>query len=78
MNKVVWVLDYDFHLYTVNFEEKGVKRETLYFDRFEELLATYRKKKEALFYGCLNYNTNFKLYKGSCEEVDIKSLGEFL
>ncbi|AVM69738.1 hypothetical protein C3V36_11105 [Lachnospiraceae bacterium oral taxon 500] len=78
MTKVVWVLEWDFHLYTVNFEEKEVNREILYFDRFEELLATYRKKKNALFMGCLNYNTNFKLYKGNCEEADIKSLDELL
>ena len=70
MNKVVWVLEYDFHLYTITFEEKGVEKRVEYFDKVEDLIATYREKKDALFAGCITYNSNFKIYKAECEETD--------
>lgn len=72
MNKVVWVLEYDFHLYTIYFVEKEVVKKTYYFDKLEELIATFRKKREALFAGCINYNDNFKIYKAVCEKMDSK------
>ena len=44
-NKVVWVLEYNFHLYTINLEEKEVTPTKEYFDTIEDLLKTYREKK---------------------------------
>ena len=43
-NKVVWVLEYNFHLYTINLEEKEVTPTKEYFDTIEDLLKTYREK----------------------------------
>lgn len=68
--KVVWVLEYDFHLYDIYFAEKEVIKKTCYFDKPEELIATFRKKKDALFANSINYNDNFKLYRAVCEEMD--------
>lgn len=78
MNKVVWVLEYDFHLYTIIFEEKEVKKKTLYFEKVEELIATYRQKRDALFAGCITDNDNFKIYRAVCEEMDPKMVEALL
>lgn len=74
MNDNHYVLEYDFHMYTINMECKGVERKRLYFDKIEDLLAEYRSKKNALFMECINYNDNFKIYKAIFEEIDIKSI----
>lgn len=69
-----WVLEYDFHLYTIHFEEKEVTRKRVYIDKVEELIAVYRSKRDAMFAGCINYNDNFKVYKAVCQEVDISMI----
>ena len=74
MNENHYVLEYDFHMYTINMECKSVQRKWLYFDKVEELLEEYRKKKDALFMGCIKYNDNFKIYKAIFEEIDIKGI----
>ena len=77
-NKVVWVLEYNFHLYTINLEEKEVTPTKEYFDTIEDLLKTYRKKKDALFCGCINYNTDFHIYRGLVEEQNIEQINNLL
>lgn len=74
MNENHYVLEYDFHIYTINMECKKVERKRLYFDKVEELLEGYRNKKDALFMGCIKYNDNFKIYRAIFEEIDIKGI----
>lgn len=69
-----YVLEYDFHMYTVNMECKKVEKRRHYFDKVEDLLQAYREKKDALFMGCIKYNDNFKIYKAIFEEIDIKEI----
>lgn len=69
-----YVLEYDFHTYTVNMECKKVEKRRHYFDKVEDLLQAYREKKDALFMGCIKYNDNFKIYKAIFEEIDIKGI----
>lgn len=73
-----YCLRWNFHLYTINFEEKEVKQREEYFDKFEDLLKCYREKKNALFAGCINYNTNFEVYTVELKQQDIKKLDELL
>ena len=77
-NKAVWVLEYNFHLYTINLEEKEVTPTKEYFDTIEDLLKTYRKKKDALFCECINYNTDFHIYRGLLEEQNIEQINNLL
>ena len=73
-----YILSWKFHCYTINFEEKSVENREESFDKFEDLLKFYREKKNALFAGCINYNTDFKVYTALLQEHDIKKLDEFL
>ena len=77
-NKVLWVLEYNFHLYTINLEEKEVTPTKEYFDTIEELLKAYRDKKDALFCECINYNTDFHIYRGLLEEQNIEQINNLL
>lgn len=74
MNTNHYVLEYDFHVYTINMECKKVERRTEHFDKVEELLAAYRARKDVLFMGCIKCNDNFKIYKATYEEIDIKGI----
>ena len=77
-NKVVWVLEYNFHLYTINLEEKEVTPTKEYFDTIEDLLKASREKKDALFCECINYNTDFHIYRGLLEEQNIEQINNLL
>ena len=77
-NKVVWVLEYNFHLYTINLEEKEVTPTKEYFDTIEDLLKAYREKKDSLFCECINYNTDFHIYRGLLEEQNIEQINNLL
>lgn len=73
-----YLLTYKFHVYTVSYEEKEVQDRYETFEIFEDLLASYRKKKNALFCNFINYNTDFKVYTLNPEEQDISKLDKFL
>lgn len=73
-----YVLRWKFHMYTINFEEKSVEDREEVFDKFEDLLKCYREKKNALFAGHINYNTDFKVYTALLQEHDITKLDELL
>lgn len=73
-----YILRWKFHLYTVQFEEKSVEDREAYFDKFEDLLKCYREKKEALFAGCINYNTDFEVFTCVLEKQDISKLDALL
>ena len=77
-NKVVWVLEYDFHLYDVNMEEKEVKNIKEYFNNIEDLLKQYRNKEKALFMEFIKYNDNFHIYKGNLQEQNIEQINNLL
>ena len=73
-----YFLQWKFHMYTINFEEKSVENREQSFDKFEDLLKCYREKKNALFANCINYNTDFKVYTALLQEHDIRKLDELL
>ena len=73
-----YFLHWKFHLYTINFEEKRVEDREEVFEKFEDLLKCYREKKNALFAGCINYNTDFKVYTAELTEQDISKPDELL
>ena len=73
-----YFLRWKFHLYTINLEEKSVEDREASFDKFEDLLKFYREKKNALFAGCINYNTDFKVYTALLQEHDIEKLNALL
>ena len=73
-----YFLRWKFHLYTIDFEEKSVEDREECFDKFEDLLKCYREKKNALFSGCINYNTDFEVYTAELKQQDIKKLDELL
>lgn len=73
-----YLMTYKFHLYTVNFIEKEVQDRCETYEKFEDLLADYRKKKHALFCNCITYNTNFKVYTLQTIEQDISKLDNLL
>ena len=73
-----YFLRWKFHLYTVQFEEKSIEDREASFDKFEDLLKCYREKKEALFAGCIPYNTDFEVYTAILEKQDISKLDALL
>jgi hypothetical protein len=73
-----YLLTYKFHLYTINFTEKEVQDRCETYEKFEDLLADYRKKKNALFANCINYNTDFKVYTLQATEQNISKLDALL
>ena len=73
-----YCLRWKFHLYNINFEEKGIEEREIFFDKFEDLLKCYREKKNALFANCIHYNTDFEVYTAEFKQQDIKKLDEFL
>jgi hypothetical protein len=74
----IYVLEYDFTVYTVNLEAKETKRKREFFDKIEDLIAEYREKKEALFMGFIKYNNNFKIYEAKFYEMDISAVDVLL
>lgn len=58
----IFILEYDFEVVTVNLEVKEVRHKLEVFLRFEDLLAQYRKKKNAQVMGLINYCKNFKVH----------------
>lgn len=74
----VYVLEYDFTVYTVNLEAKETKKKKEFFDKIEDLIAEYREKKEALFMGFIKYNSNFKIYEAIFHEMDISAVDALL
>lgn len=73
-----YCLQYNFHVYTVTFELKSVETRYEFYEKFEDLLTDYRKKKTSLFAGIINYNSDFKVYTISLQEQDISKLDKFL
>lgn len=73
-----YLLRWKFHLYNIHLEEVKIETREEYFDKFEDLLKCYREKKEALFAGCINYNTDFEVYTVVLEKQDISKLDAFL
>ena len=71
-------MKYKFHLYTTNLVEKETDKRLKYFEKIEELIKSYRKNKNALFMGAIKYNTDFKIYKAACKEVDINFIDGLL
>lgn len=75
---VVYVLEYKFHLYMAEYIEKEVQQRKQYFDKIEDLISEYRRLKNARLQGILEYNTDFKVYQGNMEEVDIKQIDKLM
>ncbi len=73
-----YLLRWKFHKYNIELKEVGIEDREQYFDKFEDLLTCYREKKNALFSGCINYNTDFKVYTAIMEQQDIKKLDAWL
>lgn len=73
-----YLLRWKFHKYNIALQETGVEDREAYFDKFEDLLKCYREKKEVLFAGCINYNTDFEVYTVVLEKQDITKLDAFL
>lgn len=74
----IWIMEYDFHLYNVNLIQKETNKRIEYHNEIETLLKSYREKKDALLMNCIKYNTNFKIYKGTCKEIDISFIDNLL
>lgn len=58
--------------------EKEVQQRKQYFDKIEDLISEYRRLKNARLQGILEYNTDFKVYQGNMEEVDIKQIDKLM
>lgn len=74
----MYLLKWKMHVYTVQLKEKEVRPKEQYFDKFEDLLTCYREKKNALFCGLINYNTDFEVFTVEYTQQDIKKLDAFL
>ena len=71
----IYVLQYDFNIYNVRtFELKEVRHEKFYYDKIENLVADYRRKRNQLFANILPVTENFKIYVARCQELDINQL----
>lgn len=73
-----YLLTYKFHLYNIHFIEQSVEDRYQTYEKFEDLLIDYRKKKDSLFAGCMNYNTDFKVYTLTATEQDTNKLDKLL
>lgn len=73
----IFCLQYVFHIIDINGIDKEQRIKIEYFEKIEDLLSFYRKKKNAETRG-IKYNTNFKIFYGRLEEQDIKALELFL
>ena len=69
-----YLLKWKFHAYNINFEETKVENREQYFSDKFDLLKCYKEKKNALFAGCINYNTDFEVYTVFLERQDITQL----
>lgn len=74
----MYLLKWKMHVYTVYFKEKEIRPKEQYFDNFEDLLVCYREKKNALFCGLINYNTDFEVFTVEYTQQDIKKLDAYL
>lgn len=75
----IFIMEYDSKLITINLEEKEIKHHILIFTKLEELIATYREKRDALFMGMINYNVNFKIYGVTgLKEINLEALDSLL
>lgn len=72
------ILEYKFHIITINLEDKEQEIKREYFERFEDLLKEYRSKKDTKAYGIVECYTDFKYYIADLEEKDIKALNDLL
>lgn len=70
----MYKLEWTFHLYDIYYNEKETEKREAYYDTKLQLLGAYKEKKEATLTGVINYNTDFKMYKVTLEELDINSL----
>ena len=75
--RTMYVLEYDFHIYTIYMECKKIEHKKEYYDKVEDLIKAYRKKKDAMFMG-IPYNDNFKVFKAVLEEIDLNSINSLL
>ena len=74
----MYLLKWKMHIYTVQLKEKEIRPKEQYFGKFEDLLACYREKKNALFCGLINYNTDFEVFTVEYTQQDIKKLDAYL
>ena len=74
----MYLLKWKMHVYTVHLEEKEIRPKEQYFDKFEDLLGCYREKKNALFCGLINYNTDFEVFTVEYTQQDIAKLDAYL
>lgn len=75
-----YILQYKFNMITIHGEIKEVKNNELMFDKFEDLLAHYREKKNAKvkMFPYMQVYHDFHVYTCILEEQDIKKLDDFL
>ena len=74
----VYVLKWKFHQHTAITINKEIEDRQETFFTFEDLLATYRRLKNALYLGYYEVNTDFEFFEGKLEKKDITMLDNLL
>lgn len=74
----IHILEYKFHTITINLEDREQEIRREYFERFEDLLSEYHRKKDTKAYSVVDCYTDFKYYTANLEEKDIGVLDDLL